>query len=212
MGKKKSSAKSDERAVSSSGRVVYAMLAVAVALVAAVLRVAPWGGSPAPSQRPSGRPSAGQPSMPRPSAVRERAQAAAAQPVVDTEDVGSCVARMEAGDCEADAEVARSCAATCASAPLTARCAGWVRLGHCASASPFMMVACAGLCPREQLQCVRPAPRDLEGRCPSLVANGACEANARRGNYYFLAQCFASCAKHAPSLLPYQSPWVQNAL
>ena len=100
---------------------------------------------------------------------------------------------MEVGDCEVFG--AGNCAATCAAQPPTARCAGWVRLGHCEAASPFMLVHCPNSCPREQVQCMRPPPKDLTPQCPQWAAQGHCEEQWRRGNGYFLAQCFVSCGR-----------------
>ena len=94
----------------------------------------------------------------------------------------ACHARMEAGECEMGD--ATECAATCANVPHATRCAGWVRAGHCRHMSAFMLVHCAGLCPKAEVQCTRAAPGDMNAECPQWASNDVarpahCNAYAR---------------------------------
>jgi prolyl 4-hydroxylase len=82
-------------------------------------------------------------------------------------------------------------------------CAALKELGYCAQVSAYMIVACPQTClAKQELRCSRGPPNDLSPECPKWAASGACARESARGNRYFLAQCFRSCAKHdAPTLL-----------
>ena len=136
--------------------------------------------------------------------IKTTVKAAAAK--MDTEDAAACRQRMEAGDCEVDdGESMAGCAQTCAEASLSARCTGWARRGYCSperGVTAFMRVHCPGACRSEQVACQREPPADMASDCATWAAQGRCEQEWRRGNGYFLAQCFYSCGRHdAPLLL-----------
>ena len=119
----------------------------------------------------------------------------------DLDDSASCRERMSRGDCLADPGTAARCQATCRSLPHSARCAGWARLGYCPRVSAFMLAHCRGACKQHELVCLRNPPPDVLPDCKARVARGECEAEYRRGNSYFLSQCFASCGEADPQLL-----------
>ena len=109
--------------------------------------------------------------------------------------------RMAEGKCEFDENTKARCMSTCAAPPLSASCLGWKQLGHCQDASAFMLVHCPGVCPPDQVTCMRSAPADLNPRCGQLAAAGQCETQLSRGYPYFLAECFRSCGKRNPRML-----------
>ena len=121
--------------------------------------------------------------------------------VLDLDSAQSCALRMAEGKCEFDENTKARCMSTCAAPPLSASCLGWKQLGHCQDASAFMLVHCPGVCPPDQVTCMRSAPADLNPRCGQLAAAGQCETQLSRGYPYFLAECFRSCGKRNPRML-----------
>lgn len=64
-----------------------------------------------------------------------------------------------------------------------------------------MIAHCRGACERHELVCQRNPPSDVLSDCEARAARGECEAEYRRGNSYFLSQCFTSCGEADTQLL-----------